>query len=107
MGELLLMVADELLAVHLMPPILSQQSEILVLGVEGYGLTQTRDCSVVLPLARFMGRNDFLFLLVGLDELKSRLYLPNQGVLDSPFPGQAGEYVHKKRRRTPQDAPPF
>jgi len=96
MGELLLMVADEFLAVHLMPPKLADKPKILIGRVESHRLAQARDGLMAFPLLGLMRRYDFLFLLVGLDELKSRLYLPNQGVLDSPFPGQAGKYVHKK-----------
>lgn len=96
MGELLLMVADEFLAVYLMPPKLSYKPKILIGRVESHRLAQSRDCLMTLPLLGLMRGYDFLFLLVGLDELKSRLYLTDEGVLDSPFPGNAGKYVHKK-----------
>jgi len=96
MGELLLMVADEFLAVHLMASKLADKPEILISRVESHRLAQSGNGFMTLPLLGLMGCNDFLFLLVGLDEFKPCLYLADQGVLDSPFAGNARKYVHKK-----------
>ena len=96
MGELLLVVANELLAVHLVPSILVQQAEVFVSGVERHGLPKPRNRLMALPALRFVGGKDFLLLLVHLNELKARANLADQGVLHSPFPGQLGDDVHKK-----------
>jgi len=96
MGELLLVVANELLAVHFVPSILVDEAEVFVRRIERHRLAQPGNRLVALPAAGLVGRKDFLLLLVHLDELKARANLANQGVLHSPFPGQLGDDVHKK-----------
>ena len=100
MGKLLLIVLDEVLAVHLMPPKLLDETVVLIGRIESHGLTYAGNRLMALPFLGFVGSYDFLLLLVGLDELKPCPYLSDEGVFHGPFIGEAGDDMHKKRERT-------
>ncbi len=71
MRELLLVITDELLAVHFLTSVLGNQPVVLVSRIERHRLTQARNGAMTLPpLGLLRGHNLFL-LLVRLNQLKS------------------------------------